>query len=146
MLLLAACGNGPPTCTGGGPLHAEIGERVGDDFRAFSEGDAIPVRQDGGSDALRLDYEIGGLDTTSPVTVVVRIAVDGGSTEDFLASASLDCTEGEPATYRAWAAFPGGLESGQDLRIQSAFTDALGTGVESDIRLRAVDGGSETTR
>lgn len=146
LLMLCACAGETPTCDGGGALFATLGQELDAGFESYQDGDGIPLVDQAGQVALRLDYELGGLDTTRALTMVVRLSIDGGATEDFLASVNARCVEGEAATHSAWAAPTNGLLAGQSVRLQSVFTDMNASTAESDLTLVAVDGRSSATR
>lgn len=141
LILLAACGGDPgPPCEGGGRTSATIGRDEAGGFVAYSDGDPIEVIASSTGDRLRLDYELTGLDTRSPVTAVVRLSLSGSASVDYLASVTLSCDDPGPAVYGAWADWPPAWGAsadadGEDLAVDSVFTDTTGDVAEVSVDL-----------
>jgi hypothetical protein len=140
--LVVACGRGDPgpACEGGGTTSAVVGQLDQGTFTALSDGDPITVEDTSSGPAMRFDYEVTGLDTRSPITVVLRLGRNGGGTTDYLASAVLTCVEPGPASYGAYAGWPSdwpdpGTARGDSLQVRTVFTDVTGDSAEADVDL-----------
>ncbi|MBW1877256.1 MAG: hypothetical protein JRI25_03595 [Deltaproteobacteria bacterium] len=139
MALFACSGTEDlPPCEGGGTPSALIGEDADGEFLAWEDGDSLVLSDDGGSTlGFWFDYRLTGLDATLPVTVVLRLSFDGGSSNDYLAQANLSCQDPGPARYTAFAALPAEYQSapegldGTSAGVDTVFTD--GRGVSADV-------------
>ncbi len=138
--VLAACTTtAPPTCDGGGDPLLEIGDGGRDDFMAFADG--VTLGTTGSPPGVNLQLQTSGLDTTQNVTAVVRIAADGGPTEDNLAALSLQCESAADGTGFGWASviatIPSSAGAGSSLQIDATITDWRGisatTGLSANI-------------
>jgi len=137
-----------PPCEGGGTPSAQIGEDADGGFLAFQDGDDLLVSDDGGATyGFWFDYRLTGLDTSQPVTVVLRLSFDGGSSNDYLAQANLSCQDPGPARYSAFAALPSQYQSapealdGHSAEVDSVFTDGRGVSAEVVVEM-VVDAGT----
>lgn len=124
-LMLLACKTVElATCDGGGEPALEVGEGPRDGFAAYADGGTY----EGSGNAIDLAFWTTGLDTTEPISTVVRISVDGGSTTDSIAQLTYQCAE---ATGNGWtsasALLPPAAVDGSSIRIQVSATDHLST-------------------
>lgn len=140
LALLGACSPTESTCSGGGDPSVAIGvEEVVGEFVPYEDGDPVPVADDGGP-GLEFAFEIGGLDASEPVGVVLRLSRPGEGTTDYLANANLRCTDPGPARYGASAPWPAtwpepSLLDGTPITVGAVFTDVHGVSAEVSIDL-----------
>ena len=133
LLLVLGCtpDAGPPTCDGGGATTLELGDGGRNAFVPFSGGDTIPTR--GEPAGLDLDLWTSGIDTSQPVTAVVRASVDGGPTEDSLASLTLTCADSGNGWTNVLATLGAGAAPGSTVSIESTVTDWTGVTASTSI-------------
>ena len=137
-VLLAACNaEETPACNGEGDPSAAIGvEEVVGGFVPYEDGDTLPVVED----TIEVAYEITGIDTREPVTVVLRLGRPGAGTTDYVANADLRCAEPGPARYSAQGAWPGGWPDpatldGTTITVDTVFTDVREVSAEVGVDL-----------
>lgn len=118
----------PPTCEGGGAPLLELGDGGRTDFEAFADGVALPTT--GSPAGVNLEMQTSGIDTTQGVSVVVRVAADGGPSEDNLAVLSFQCASAADGTGFGWAnaiaTIPADATPGSALTIDAVATDWRG--------------------
>ncbi|MCB9674614.1 MAG: hypothetical protein H6737_05815 [Alphaproteobacteria bacterium] len=133
VIALVACSPdlGPPTCEGGGAPLVEVGDGGQTAFVAFGDGATIPTR----NTPAQADLELwtSGLVTTAGITAVVRIAADGGPTEDSLATLTFVCADTGNGWTNVLAALPASAVSGSSLSIDVTLTDSVGTTASTSI-------------
>ena len=116
----------PATCAGGGAPLLELGDGGRSAFVAFADGVALPTSTNG----LTLEMQTSGIDTTQNVTAVVRIAADGGPSEDSIAALSLQCESAADGTGFGWAgviaSLPASTVEGSAIDIEAVITDWRG--------------------
>jgi len=122
---------GPPTCDGGGEPLLELGDGGRNAFAPHGPGAVLPTRGD--PIGLDLDLWTSGIDTTQPVTAVVRISVAGGPTEDSLASLTLICADSGNGWTNVLATLPSGSASGTDVAVEAVLTDWTGVSVTAQL-------------
>lgn len=119
--VVACSGEEPATCDGGGEPMIELGTGEAEAFAPYTDGDTF----DGSSSGLRVSLWTSGLDTTQPITTVIRISADGSPTADSIAQLSYSCDD---AVGNGWqqvtAALPGEAVDGSALSITISTTDA----------------------
>ena len=134
-LLVAGCETpeefGPSTCEGGGEPRIEIGTGGRNSFVGFEPGQSVRERNNG----LTMDLFTSGLNVLEPVTTVVRIAADGGGTEDSLASVSYQCTDSGNGWTTVIANLPQNTNDGSILSIDVVATDPSGTSVSTALEV-----------
>lgn len=147
LVALVACGGEeapgePATCDGGGAPSLALGDGGRTDFTPLGDGASIPIESYNGSYVVYIELWTSGLDTTDPMTVVVRTSVDGGPTADALGQQQLLCDEEIGNGWTGvWAPLPGDLQTeaaaqaadGAPVVITATVTDALGTTVSTEL-------------
>lgn len=143
LVLLAACDDEPvPTdltlCEGAGDPSVQVGEGTLTGFSAWGDGDRVTVDQDGGGVwGFQLSLLTEGLDSTAPVSTLVRYTIGGGTTtEDVAANLSLQC----PNEGSAWA----GVRVPLDDTLQDAATVAGLDGASLDLSVTMTDQAGDT--
>ncbi len=126
-ILLAACGpeevvDEGTECEGAGEPTLTLGTGSLSTFVAFEDGDSVAVTDAG----VQLALLTTGLDTTSPVTAVLKVGI-GGDNADAIASLSLQCPEEGPGWIQVVAGLPAGVDaasvSGMTLTLDGVATD-----------------------
>lgn len=90
LFALAACTGDAtelPPCEGGGDPSVAVGSGGADGFEPWTDGDEVAIVMSGRY-GFRMDLSTQGLDTTSPMTLLVRFTLDG-ETESQDAGATL---------------------------------------------------------
>ncbi len=125
---LVACGpeevaDDVTECAGAGEPTITLGTGSLSAFVAFQDGDSVAVTEDG----VQLALLTTGLDTSSPVTAVLKVGIDGENA-DAIASLSLQCPAEGPGWIQVVAALPAGVDpataSGLTLTLDAVATDA----------------------
>jgi hypothetical protein len=99
LLGAVACDEGGTeltACEGAGAPDLFVGDGGADEFLPWEEGQAIPITQSGNW-GFRIELQSRGLDTTSPVSVLVRFTVgDETETQDAAAMVTFQCSGETP--------------------------------------------------
>ncbi|MEZ4318873.1 MAG: hypothetical protein R3F61_15265 [Myxococcota bacterium] len=129
LLVLAACAPdyGPPTCEGGGEPGLELGDGGRMAFVPFEDGGVLPTR--GTPPGADIDLWTTGLDVGQGITAIVRIAADGGPTEDSLATLVFSCADTGNGWTNVLAQLPASAVSGSNVTVEAVLTDVNATTV-----------------
>jgi len=124
LLVFAACAEkvveaDATECEGAGEPALEIGTGGIASFDVWSDGTSVEVLE---GDEIRVELLTTGLDTTGPVSVVIRMDT-GGASDDALSSVSLQCPSEGPGWVALLAPLPG---DGDELTLTATATDEAG--------------------
>ena len=142
LLALVACGPADPEdtlaqCEGGDAPSLSLGEGGLAAFVPWEDGVEVPVVDQGG---LGIAFQLlsTGLDTSAPVSAVIRMAVDGNQ-GDSIASLSLQCPSEGPGWISAFATLPAAEQShdaayfdGVPATVHATATDQRGVAASTD--------------
>lgn len=139
-VLALGCDGGEGTelsaCEGAGDPEVAVGDGGADAFSAWEGGQEVPIVQSG-SWGFRIELQSRGLDTTSPMTLLVRFLVAGDTeTQDAGATVTFQCTGENPG----WA----GLFVPLDDEDQSEAAAAALAGQSFDLTASLVDAADES--
>jgi len=132
----------PASCDGGGEPMVELGDGGQSDFQAFSDGVTVPIDEVGGAYGVSTELWSSGVDVTSPVTVVVKVSVDGGPTTDAVGQRNMQCNDDVGNGWDSvFAPLPDHLQtaaaaegaSGSEVTITAVITDADGESASGEV-------------
>lgn len=130
VLVMACNGGGGGTCDGGGDPFLEVGTGSRDAFAPLQDGDTL----EGSGSAIEFSLVTTGLDTTQPITTVVRISADGGATTDSVAQLTYQCSQDVGTGWQSvTASLPSEASDGSALAITVSTTDALRTNAAQEL-------------